>query len=386
MDYGIYFGLNKNEYILDPYIVIPEYFFIDKYCLQRKKNKFLYHKVLKKEIIYKNEIIILNVIGDGNCYFRNLSLYFTNNENYHIFFRELLYIYINKNKEDIIKENPYHLYKDKLIKVIDYIPLIKKEKNFAGELEIAQSIFLYKINIAIYIKDNATSDFKFYNYYYITNSDFINDLLILIYDERTQHYYQIIYNDSINLKTNFNNNNKVENNKNIYKNQLINDIYEIIKKYKQLDITDNNKQLINSNIKEKKSFKELWELGYRYPNYPNHIKGELLLLYIRTYLLSKKNNRSPIYPNYILDINNETSLENAKRYFRNIAKNYHLDDNNELYIKKYKNDKNKITNEKEYYLLKVPFTRDLKGDIYNIHKNIGHKNAKIVRQHIISKN
>ena len=69
---------------------------------------------------------------------------------------------------------------------------------------------------------------------------------------------------------------------------LINDIYELIKKYKQLDITDNNKQLINSNIKEKKSFKELWELGYRYPNYPNHIKGELLLLYIRTYLLSKK--------------------------------------------------------------------------------------------------
>ena len=127
MDYGIYFGLNKNEYILDPYIVIPEYFFIDKYCLQRKKNKFLYHKVLKKEIIYKNEIIILNVIGDGNCYFRNLSLYFTNNENYHIFFRELLYIYINKNKEDIIKENPFHLYKDKLIKVIDYIPLIVKE-------------------------------------------------------------------------------------------------------------------------------------------------------------------------------------------------------------------------------------------------------------------
>ena len=176
MDYGIYFGLNKNEYILDPYIVIPEYFFIDKHCLQRKKNKFLYHKVLKKEIIYKNEIIILNVIGDGNCYFRNLSLYFTNNENYHQFFRELLYIYINKNKEDIIKENPYHLYKDKLIKVIDYIPLIKKEKNFAGELEIAQSIFLYKINIAIYIKDNATSDFKFFNYYNITNSDFINPL------------------------------------------------------------------------------------------------------------------------------------------------------------------------------------------------------------------
>ena len=62
----------------------------------------------------------------------------------------------------------------------------------------------------------------------------------------------------------------------------------------------------------------------------------MLLLYIRTYLLSKKNNRSPIYPNYILDINNETSLEIAKRYFRNIAKNYHLDDNNEFILKNIK--------------------------------------------------
>ena len=55
-------------------------------------------------------------------------------------------------------------------------------------------------------------------------------------------------------------------------------------------------------------------------------------------------------------------------------------------LKNIKKTKIKLTNEKEYYLLKVPFTRDLKGDIYNIHKNIGHKNAKIVRQHIISKN
>ena len=69
---------------------------------------------------------------------------------------------------------------------------------------------------------------------------------------------------------------------------LINDIYELIKKYKQLDITQNNKHSISTNIKGKKSFKEIWKLGYRYPNYPNHIKGELLLLYIRTYLLSKK--------------------------------------------------------------------------------------------------
>ena len=100
----------------------------------------------------------------------------------------------------------------------------------------------------------------------------------------------------------------------------------------------------------------------------------------------KKNNLSSIYPNYILDINNETGLENTKIYFKNLAKDYYLDEHNELYIKNYKKYKNNITIQKDFDLLKIPFTRDLKVDIYNIHKNIGHKNANIVRWHIISKN
>ena len=54
------------------------------------------------------------------------------------------------------------------------------------------------------LNDKIASDFKFYNYCNTTNSDFNNDLLILIYEESTQHYYQIIYNDSINFNINLN--------------------------------------------------------------------------------------------------------------------------------------------------------------------------------------
>ena len=51
---------------------------------------------------------------------------------------------------------------------------------------------------------------------------------------------------------------------------------------------DNIKPNKNININENKKFKELWELSYCYPIYPNHIEGEMLLLYITSYLLSKK--------------------------------------------------------------------------------------------------
>lgn len=97
MDIFKFYGINKSEYNLAPYIVIPDLF--------------------QKEIIFKDEVNINNIDGDGNCFFRNLSLFFTNDENYHHFFREILFIYMDKN--NIIYENPYILFRDKLIKIIE---------------------------------------------------------------------------------------------------------------------------------------------------------------------------------------------------------------------------------------------------------------------------
>ena len=43
------------------------------------------HKNLNKELFAIND-----VDRDGNCYFRILSLYFTNDQSYYQFFRELI--------------------------------------------------------------------------------------------------------------------------------------------------------------------------------------------------------------------------------------------------------------------------------------------------------
>ena len=68
-----------------------------------------------------------------------------------------------------------------------------------------------------------------------------------------------------------------------------------------------------------------------------------------------------------------------KKYFHNIASNYELDKNNNLCIKiSIKNKENKIEKKNSrhkynnYELMKVPFVRNIKNYLYEIHKNNNH--------------
>ncbi len=66
------------------------------------------------------------------------------------------------------------------------------------------------------------------------------------------------------------------------------DIENLIKKYKNLKISDNN--FIDNDTFEIK-LKE----DYNYPLYPNHKEGKKLLIFIRHYLILKKNNTICLY-------------------------------------------------------------------------------------------
>ena len=63
-----------------------------------------------------------DVKEDGIYFYRNLSLYFADNENYHNFFRQMIYYYTNTNQEDIKQNNPYSFYKNSLIPLEQYKP------------------------------------------------------------------------------------------------------------------------------------------------------------------------------------------------------------------------------------------------------------------------
>ena len=76
------FKINKKEYNLGPFIIVPNIELINNNNGFMKKKKFLYHKVLTKEKINITETKIYDVQPDGDCFFRNISLFFTNSENY----------------------------------------------------------------------------------------------------------------------------------------------------------------------------------------------------------------------------------------------------------------------------------------------------------------
>ena len=65
--------------------------------------------------------------------------------------RATLYEFI-KNKENILLgENDYIDYFGKLYPLKDYINLIKNNYFYIGDLEIAQSVYCFKINIAVFL-------------------------------------------------------------------------------------------------------------------------------------------------------------------------------------------------------------------------------------------
>ena len=122
-----------------------------------------------------------------------------NNQEYHAFFRNILFQYISNNETDTLNEFPQIEVKDKLIETINYLPKIAIERNYAGFFEIGHSIKLLKLNnIAIYKKKYNNMDYyyEFMSYFHEPNSEFKRDLMILLYEQQIEHFIQLYYNSN----------------------------------------------------------------------------------------------------------------------------------------------------------------------------------------------
>jgi hypothetical protein len=58
-----------------------------------EKNELELNKDLKEYIINDKALFIRKVIGDGNCFYRVLSFYFTNSQNFYSYFVVFLHLY-----------------------------------------------------------------------------------------------------------------------------------------------------------------------------------------------------------------------------------------------------------------------------------------------------
>ena len=66
-------------------------------------NKSVDDKILSIRTIYR----------DGNCYFRSLSYFFNNNQNYYEYYRNYLYNYLKNTEIKYTFEFPYIIINDK---------------------------------------------------------------------------------------------------------------------------------------------------------------------------------------------------------------------------------------------------------------------------------
>ena len=117
----------------------------------RKNNNFVYHLIYSYSNINYQILKQHTIIGDGNCFFRNISFFYSQKEIYHPFFRNFLYEYLNNNKQDIIDNYPDIEVNDILTKTVNYIPKICRNGNFAGFFELGYVIKILDLNI-VYIK------------------------------------------------------------------------------------------------------------------------------------------------------------------------------------------------------------------------------------------
>ena len=65
-----------------------------------KKNtsEKIMNKIQNKQNLNQNEIDVIKNEGDGNCFFRVLSQFFNSNEDFHIYFRKRLALYVESKK------------------------------------------------------------------------------------------------------------------------------------------------------------------------------------------------------------------------------------------------------------------------------------------------
>ena len=116
------------------------------------EQELFFHKSWDKQLINQEEIIISPIIGDGNCFYRSISLYLINEQTNHKIIREIIYEAAKESKENL---KPFFLTGisgDILAdaKLENYIEKIKNESFYAGIIELSLASNIFHKTIIVY--------------------------------------------------------------------------------------------------------------------------------------------------------------------------------------------------------------------------------------------
>ena len=186
--------LEKNNYdnreIINPEQKDHLYDEIDSYTINIYITKI---KNISETLIPENYFINIEIIPDGDCFFHAVSKFLSNNQNYDLYIRNIIYNYIIKNQDYFRINNPYIHNNKKVILFDEYLPNIIKPGNYAGELEIYITSKIFNISIYVYEYQKAEKKYR-YLYSYINNEEFISHCMILnhVYLDTGAEHYELL--------------------------------------------------------------------------------------------------------------------------------------------------------------------------------------------------
>ena len=171
---------------------------------QKYINEELYPTVRNFENIKPSDIIIINIIGDGNCLFRAISYFLNNTEDNHSEIRKQIYNEAIKRKP-LIPNIEIETERGR-VRIHDYISTIKEEKNYGGDLEISISYDLYNYNVAEYkeIYDN-NGDLTALEFIQYINKDNNENKDLIILTNVNDNHFNLAYYKYKNINDNKNN-------------------------------------------------------------------------------------------------------------------------------------------------------------------------------------
>ena len=110
----------------------------------------MYIYIISKKNITKTRYILINIDKDGNCFYKCVSFFLYGTMAYH---REVRNTISNVCKAYIEVLSDFQaeveIRKDKYIPTRDYIYMISDEGNWATNIDISVTAYIYNINIAI---------------------------------------------------------------------------------------------------------------------------------------------------------------------------------------------------------------------------------------------
>ena len=298
-------------------------------------NNQLKSKVYLGQNLNSEEVCNVKIIGDGNCFYRCLSFFLLNIQNFYEDIKNCIIGWIKNNYKTFVNffgdDVTNNIPKETLAKLeFDYI---QNCDSWGSHYTISIACLLFNLDIALYIKDD---DDNYKRYILFSQNDGNNHELCILEFENNNHF-NIIYSKQ-EEKENIKNSNFASSIKDIKINTKFN--------FKNLNIEG---EKLNSNYVECKlqSSKVLYDEIAMFLFSIKENKSEIDKMVIQNpnwnynYILSKYN---IFYPKRLQG--KDSKLNDKRQAFRKYQNTYKLDNNNRLCVL---NPLNKDKDKEKYY-------------------------------------